>query len=33
MACKCPEDGARMILERELGMGNYTNAMVHMYAE
>lgn len=33
IACKCPEDGVRMILERELWKGNYTNTMVHMFAE
>lgn len=33
MACDCPEDGARMILESELWKGNYTNTMVHMFAE
>lgn len=33
MASKYPEDWARMILERELWKGNYTNTMIHMFAE
>lgn len=33
MACDCPEDWARMIIERELGERHYTNAMIHMFAE
>lgn len=33
MACDCPEDWARMIIERELWEGRYTNTAIHMYAE
>ncbi len=33
MACNYPEDGVRLILERELWKGNYTNTMIHMFAE
>ena len=33
MASKCPEDWARMILERELWEWHYANSMVHMFAE
>lgn len=33
MATKCPEDWARMIIERELGEGKYTNTAIHMYIE
>lgn len=33
MACDCPEDWARMIIERELWEGKYTNTAVHMYVE
>lgn len=33
MAIDCPEDWARMVIERELGEGKYTNAAIHMYVE
>lgn len=33
MARDCPEDWARKIIERELGEWNYTNTMIHMFAE
>lgn len=33
MARDCPEDWARMIIERELGEWHYTNTQVHMFAE
>lgn len=32
-ACNAPEDGARQILERELGEWTYTNTAIHMYME
>lgn len=33
MAIDCPEDWARMVIEKELGEGKYTNAAIHMYVE
>lgn len=33
MATECPEDWARMVIEKELGEGKYTNAAIHMYVE
>lgn len=33
MACDCPEDWARMVLERQLWEGKYTNTAIHMYVE
>lgn len=33
MAHDCPEDWARMIIERELWEWHYTNTQVHMFAE
>jgi hypothetical protein len=33
LAYQFPEDGARKILERELGNGRYTNTAIHMYVE
>ena len=33
MAIDCPEDWARMVIERELGEGKYTNTAIHMYVE
>ena len=33
MAIDCPEDWARMVIEKELGEGKYTNAAIHMYIE
>lgn len=33
MATECPEDWARMIIERKLGEGKYTNTAIHMYIE
>lgn len=32
-AIECPEDGARMVVERELGKGIYSNTAIHMFAE
>lgn len=32
-ASDCPEDGARQIIERELGKGIYSNTAIHMFAE
>ena len=33
MAIDCPEDWARMVIEKELGEGKYTNTAIHMYIE
>lgn len=33
MAIECPEDWARMVIEKELGEGKYTNTAIHMYIE
>lgn len=33
MACDCPEDWARMVIERQLWEGKYTNTAIHMYVE
>jgi len=33
MATDCPEDWARMVIERGLGEGKYTNTAIHMYIE
>lgn len=32
-ACKYPEDWARMLIEKELGNGSYSNTAVHLFAE
>ena len=33
MAIGCPEDWARMVIEKWLGEGKYTNTAIHMYIE
>jgi len=33
MAIECPEDWARMVIEKGLGEGKYTNTAIHMYIE
>lgn len=33
MAIDCPEDWARMVVEKGLGEGKYTNTAIHMYVE
>lgn len=33
MAIDCPEDWARMVIEKELGEGKYTNTAIHMFIE
>jgi hypothetical protein len=32
-ACQTPEDGVRILLEKELGLSMFTNAAIHLFME